>query len=163
MYTLDWLSCMGATRAGIMRGAISQRYVMAKAAPIEAGPMKSNILNSSMPMSAATLTTSRLVDVPMVVAMPPRMLANPMGISVPVGETPARMPMPTRMGNISTTIGVLLMKALRKAVIMMVNSRESIGPLRQTLARNRPTGSSAPVRIRPSPTIISAHTAIRAL
>ena len=39
-----------------------------------AGPRKSNMLKASIPMSAATLTTSRLVEVPMVVAMPPRII-----------------------------------------------------------------------------------------
>ena len=45
------------------------------------------MLKASIPMSAATLTTSRLVDVPMVVAMPPRMLAKPIGISDRRGRT----------------------------------------------------------------------------
>ena len=116
-----------------------------------------------MPMSAATLTTSRLVDVPMVVAMPPMMLAKPIGISVPDGETPERIETPINMGSINTTMGVLLMKALSVAVIRMVNNKETAGDLRHSLPRKRPTGSSAPVRIRPCPTSISPQTATRAL
>ena len=121
------------------------------------------MLNAVMPMSAATFTTSRLVDVPIVVAMPPRMLAKPIGISVPEGETPVRTATPMRIGSIRTTMGVLLMKALRTAVIRMVTSSEISGPLRHSFAIMRPTGSSAPVRIRPCPTIISPQTATRAL
>ena len=99
----------------------------------------------------------------MVVHIPPRMLAKPIGISEPDGDVPVRTATPIRIGNIRTTMGVLLMNALSVAVRISVSSIERIGPLRNDRARIRPTGSSAPVRINPSPTIIRAHTATRAL
>ena len=135
----------------------------AKKPAIDAGPMKSNMLKASMPMSSATLTTSRLVEVPMVVAIPPRMLAKPIGIRVPDGDSPVRIATPTRIGSISTTIGVLLMKALSTAVTRIVANSETPGQRRHRRASRRPTGSSAPVRISPSPTIIRPQTATRAL
>ena len=117
------------------------------------------MLKRSIPISAATLTTSRFVDVPMVVAMPPTMLAKPIGISVPDGDIPVLTATPISMGSINTTIGVLLINALRKAVINNVSNKDMAGLRRQDLASIRPIGSSAPVLIRPWPTIISAQTA----
>ena len=55
---------------------------------IAAGTMKSNMPMRRSPMSAATDTTSRLVEVPMVVAVPPISVANPIGISTADGEVP---------------------------------------------------------------------------
>ena len=74
-------------------------------------------------------------------------------VYMPEGESPVRTATPIRIGSISTTIGVLLMNALSTAVIRMVTSRERTGPLRQSLASKRPTGSSAPVWISPWPTM----------
>ena len=98
----------------------------------------------------------------MVVAIPPRMLAKPIGISVPVADAPVRTATPIKMGSISTTMGVLLMKALSTAVISKVRISDMPGPRRHRRARNRPTGSRAPVLIMPWPTIIRAETAIKA-
>ena len=160
--TLDTPRFMGGLRRGRILGAINHRYRVATKPEIRTGPAKSNMLKRSMPISAATLTTSRFVDVPMVVAIPPTILANPIGIRVPDGDTPVLTATPISIGNISTTIGVLLIKALRKAVMNRVSSNERAGLLRHDFASMRPTGSNAPVLIRPWPTTINADTAIRA-
>ena len=48
---------------------------------VAAGTKKSNMPMRGSPRSAATETTSRLVEVPMVVVMPPMRVAKPIGIS----------------------------------------------------------------------------------
>ena len=56
---------------------------MATPPAMAAGRAKSNMPKRVMPRSSATLTTSRLVEVPIVVVMPPTMVANAIGISTP--------------------------------------------------------------------------------
>ena len=115
-----------------------------------------------MPRSAATLTTSRLVDVPMVVPMPPIRVASPMGIRMPLGELAVRRHTLMSMGSSRTTIGVLLMTADSAAATTSVTRNDRNGSLPQKRLSIRPTGSSAPVRMRPWPSTISAQTAISA-
>ena len=55
-----------------------------------AGTRKSNIPILARPMSAAMDTTSRLVEVPMVVVIPPSSVENPMGIIFDPEEAMAR-------------------------------------------------------------------------
>ena len=153
---------MGGSRFGSIFGATNHRYRTATVPAARTGRLKSNILKGSIPMSAATLTTSRFVDEPMVVAMPPMMLAKPIGINELEGAAPVLTATPISIGSISTTMGVLLINALRKAVMTMVISSDKAGLRRHNLANRRPTGSSAPVLIRPWPTTINADTAIRA-
>ena len=76
----------------------------------------------STPWSRASETISRLVDVPMVVAMPPTITAKFMGISMRDGERPARIASPITTGMSTTTTGVSLMNALR---IMALDSSAS--------------------------------------
>ena len=113
-------------------------------------------------MSAATETTSRFVEVPIVVPMPPTMVAKPMGIKTELAGMPVRRDTLIRIGISRTTMGTLLMKALAAAPTRRVRSSDKLGLLTQTRARKCPTGSSAPVRTSPLPAIISAQTAIRA-
>ena len=115
-----------------------------------------------MPMSAATETTSRLVEVPIVVLMPPTMVASPIGSSTPEVGVPLRTDAPISMGSISTTIGVLFMNALSTAPTSNVASSASMGARRQNRPRRRATGSSAPVWTRAWPATISAQTATSA-
>ncbi len=85
-----------------------------------------------------------------------------MGISTPEGEAFARSVTPIRIGRSRTTMGVLLTNALKIPLTSRVSRSENCGLIPQTRARARPTGSSAPVRTRPCPAIIRAHTATRA-
>ena len=68
-----------------------------------AGTTKSNIWILGKPMSATMETTSRLVDVPMVVLMPPTMVASPIGNRMPEVGDWLRMAAPISIGSISTT------------------------------------------------------------
>src|SRR5665811_1366622 len=98
---------MGGERFGSILGANNHRYRIATEPATNTGPAKSNMLKRSIPMSAATFTTSRLVDVPMVVAMPPTMLAKPIGSREQEGDIPVLTVTPIMIGNINTTMGVL--------------------------------------------------------
>ena len=102
-----------------------------------------------MPRSAATLTTSRLVEVPIVVLMPPTSVANPIGISTLDAGVLVRSDTLIRIGSSSTTIGTLLTNALSTPPITSVNSREIDGAAVHARASSLPTGSSAPVRTSP--------------
>lgn len=113
-------------------------------------------------MSEATETTSKLVEVPMVVHMPPTSVAKPIGINTPEGERLVRNETLTNTGSSSTTTGVLFINALNTAPITSVSNKDSNGLMRQSFASERPMGSSAPVRTNACPAIIKAHTAISA-
>ena len=65
------------------------------------------------PVSFAIETISRLVEVPIVVAMPPMITAKFIGISIFDGEPPARIASPITTGIRITTTGVSLMNMLR--------------------------------------------------
>ena len=127
-----------------------------------AGAAKSNMPNRSIPSDAAMLTTSRLVEVPMVVAMPPTSVAKPIGISTPAADWPVLRHTLINMGSSKTTMGVLLTKADSTAPTTSVAAKERNGMRFQAPARKRPIGSRAPVRTRPWPTIISPQTATSA-
>jgi hypothetical protein len=127
-----------------------------------AGSAKSNIPKRSRPRWFATLTTSRFVDVPMVVAMPPTRVAKPMGRRMPDGDDDVRRQTLMRMGSSRTTMGVLFTNADSTAPTMSVIRNDRNGARLQILPSNRPTGSSAPVRTRPWPTTIRAQTATSA-
>lgn len=113
-------------------------------------------------MSRATDTTSRLVEVPMVVTVPPITVARPKGMSTPEGEDLALSVTPTRIGSSMTTIGVLFTTALSAPATTMVKRSETTGAVCQTRARMRATGCSAPVVSSPFPSTMSAHTATSA-
>ena len=113
-------------------------------------------------MSAATETTNKFVEVPIVVHIPPTSVAKPIGINTPEGERFVRNETLTKIGNSSTTTGVLLINALSTAPSTSVNNKDNIGLMRHSFASDRPIGSSAPVRTNACPAIINAHTAISA-
>jgi len=127
-------------------------------AAIKAGTIKSNIPIRGSPMSLATLTTSRLVDVPMVVVMPPTKVASPMGSSIGDESVFVRSATLIKIGNSKTTIGVLLTTALSEPAMIKVSNNESAGLIFHILAKFRPTGSNAPVRTSECPITINAHT-----
>ena len=114
-----------------------------------AGYTKSNMPIRSPVRLAATEMTSRLVEVPMLVLMPPIRVAMPMGINMPEALLLVRIDTEIRIGRSRTTMGVLLTKALSTAPMTKVTSREKVGDIFQSLARYRPIGSSAPVLTRP--------------
>ena len=116
----------------------------------------------SSPISEATLTTNKLVDVPIVVVIPPNRVAKPIGIKMPEGDVLVRKATLSMIGSNSTTIGVLFTTALSKAETINVINTDSNGLMAQIFAKPRPTGSSAPVRTMPYPTTIRPHTAINA-
>ena len=103
----------------------------------------------SKPMSEATLTTNRLVDVPMVVVMPPSKVAKPIGIKMREGDDFVRIATFNKMGKSKTTIGVLFTTALNKAETIRVLNTDNVGLNAQSFAKARPTGSNAPVRTMP--------------
>ena len=100
-------------------------------------------------MSAATDTTSKLVEVPMVVALPPNKVANPMGMSTDEAGFPVRKETLIRIGRNRTTTGTLLIKALINALTTSVSSKETVGLAFHKRAMTLPAGSSAPVRTIP--------------
>ena len=114
-----------------------------------AGTRKSNISIRLSPMSAATETTRRLVEVPMVVQVPPSRVANPIGISTVEALVLVRMETLIRIGRSRTTTGTLLIKALMKAATSRVSSKETPGLIFHRRARPRPTGSRARFGQRP--------------
>ncbi len=91
------------------------------------GSAKSNISKRRIPRSAATATTSRLVEVPIVVPLPPMRVASPIGIKEVEADPPVRNATLTRTGSSITTIGVLFMKALNTPVKTSVASNEDEG------------------------------------
>ena len=84
------------------------------------GTIKSKMPKELMPKSFAALSTSRLVDVPMVVVMPPNRVASPIGINMPDAFVFVLTATETKIGSNKTTIGVLLIKALKIAPISNV-------------------------------------------
>lgn len=151
----------GASRAGSNSGATSHKYKMPTLPAIAAGSAKSNKCIGGIPISAATETTRRLVEGPMVVAMPPIKVAKPTGTSVFAAGTFARAATLTDSGRLSTS-GVLLTNALVVAMASIMPRSASRGCESQLRTSQRPVGSSAPVRTSPWPAIISAEMAIRA-
>ena len=116
----------------------------------------------SSPISAATDITSRLVDVPIAVPIPPMEVARPTGIRMPDEGTRLRKDTVIRMGSSMMTIGVLFRNALRIATLMSVASRASRGFAFQARAIARASGWSTPVVSIPLPRIISAAIVISA-
>ena len=127
-----------------------------------AGNAKSNIPNCGPPSSAERLTTSRFVDVPILVAMPPTSVANPIGISTVAGELLFLMQTPIRIGSSRTTTGVLFTNADSAAPTSRVIRNANAAFFFQTRPSRLPRGTSAPVRTSPCPSTISAQTAINA-
>ena len=126
------------------------------------GSMKSNMPKSRTPVSLAMPTTSRFVDVPIVVDMPPMMVASPIGSMTPETGNFTLSDTPTRMGISSTTIGVLFMNALRIALAMSVTSSARSGRDDHAPLTRVASGWSAPVVSSALPTIIRAQIAISA-
>ena len=98
----------------------------------------------------------------MVVAMPPTKVAKPIGIRTFDGDLLVRKQTEMSMGKSNTTIGVLLTKADSMPPTMRVSRREKTGALPHKPESKRPTGSNAPVRTKPWPKTIRAHTLISA-
>ena len=107
-------------------------------------------------------TTSRFVDVPMDVDMPPIMVARPIGSITPDTGNLTRIDALTRIGMSSTTIGVLFMKALRMAPATSVVSSAITGRRSQTRPTTLASGCRAPVVSSALPTIIRAQIATSA-
>ena len=114
------------------------------------------------PWSLASDTISRLVEVPIVVAMPPMITAKFIGMSIRAGAWPARMASPITTGISTTTTGVSLMKALRIIALASSTSRATWRLKAQRRASRRASGSRAPVTIRARPRIIRQQIATSA-
>ena len=153
------VSSIACLRFGSNRGAINQRYNMPTPAAMLPGTMKSKIPNAGTPKSCATLTTNRLVDVPIVVVIPPNKVAKPIGINIPDVLVPVLTDTEIKIGSSKTTIGVLLTKALKPAPINIVPSNDSMGLSDHSLVNTWLTASRAPVLTRPCPAIIKPQTA----
>lgn len=72
----------------------------------------SNMPKAAMPPVWATPSTRRLVEVPISVVVPPKIAAKETGIRKRDGATPSDRASPMATGITTTTMGVLLMKAL---------------------------------------------------
>ena len=107
-------------------------------------------------------TTRRLVEVPIVVDMPPIRMALLTGMSVREAGIPPRDASAARMGSISTSTGVSLTIMLSSIARTRVTSSPTCRLKRQTLVSSRDVGSSAPVVTSPRPMIISAQIVISA-
>ena len=135
---------------------------MATTAAIKTIGVKWNTPIGGNPMSVAIPTTRRLVDVPMVVAIPPINTALLTGINVCEAGIPPRAARDTRMGSNNTMTGVSFTIMLRNMASTSVTSRPSWRLNRHTFVSVRAAGSSAPVVTRPRPMIISAQIVTRA-
>ena len=78
--------------------------------------VSSNMLSGFCPASVNRPETTRLVDVPISVTVPPRMAANDSGMRYREGESPLRSAQLVTCGTSIATIGVLLRKAEAPAV-----------------------------------------------
>ena len=115
---------------------------MARPPAMAAGATKSNISMRRRPMSDATDTTSRLVDVPMVVLMPPTSVERPMGRRVREAGVPVRSATLMRTGMSSSTIGTVV----DEGASTLPTTGSAAGDLWARppgRARYRPIGSSA--------------------
>ena len=113
--------------SGSMFGAISHKNIIPKNPAINAGITKSNNWMASSPISLAIPTTSKFVDVPMVVAMPPMIVAIPIGIRT-LEELIFAFSLTAISAGINiTTIGVLLINALKNAPNKSTPRREIFG------------------------------------
>ena len=117
---------------------------MAAVPAIITGGANSNMPSGSMPMRAETSVTRRFVDVPMVVAIPPMMVENPIGISTSVTGICVRMQTATNTGRTIAMSGVLFMNMLAMAQPNMATSKPPRGLLLQTLASTRVIGVEPP-------------------
>jgi len=114
------------------------------------------------PKSRASDTMSRLVEVPIVVAMPPMITAKFIGISRRDGEPPARSARPITTGISTTTTGVSFTKALNVIATARIASVARWRLKAQRRARTRAMGSSAPVTMSARPRTIRQQIATRA-
>lgn len=115
-----------------------------------------------MPMPSATPATSRLVDEPMSVMLPPRMATKESGIRNRLAAMLAREPIAEITGSMMTTSGVLFMKADSPPAAISSAAMVVSGRMAALLASLRVTPSTAPVWNSPWPTTSSASTEIRA-
>ncbi len=72
-------------------------------------------------------TTSKFVDVPIVVDIPPIIVASPIGSMNPDAGNFVRNAIPTRIGIINTTIGVSLMNALSTNTATSISNSATFG------------------------------------
>ena len=106
--------------------------------------------------------TSRLVEVPTTVDMPPMSVANPIGSRMEEGAWWACRAAAVSTGSSMTTTGVLLTKALKKADPTSVSKPASNGWRVHIRVKNSATGRSAPVVSSPLPTTSRAVIVISA-
>ena len=156
------VSAIGGVRSGSSRGATSHRNISATPPTIATGTTQSNMPNFSCPRSCAMPTTSRFVDVPIVVDMPPMIVARPIGIMTSETGNFDRSEAPTRIGIRSTTIGVLFMNALSTAPAIRVARVAMNGRDDQALPTTVASGCNAPVVSSALPTIMSVQIVIKA-
>ncbi len=121
---------------------------MAGMAAVNAMAVKSNMPKRGTPRSVAIETTNRLVDVPMVVVMPPIRTAKFIGISVLEGADPVWSATLTSRGNSRMTTGVSLSTLLSAMPMTSTASSATAGLQRQSFPRVLATGSRAPVATR---------------
>ena len=145
-----------------MRGMTIQTKGSATSDAINTIGVKWNTPISGMPRSTAIDTTNMLVDVPMVVAIPPISDAALSGISVFEAAMAPRMARCTKIGISRTSTGVLFTPIERRKVTTSEKSRPSCRLILNNRSRNRAAGSSAPVTTSPLPMIISAQIVISA-
>ena len=92
---------------------------MSSTAPVTARPgiKKSQNLNPSIPFSIMSPLSTRFVEVPMRVIVPPATAAKDKGIKKRLAFQPCSCALDFSKGMSSATTGVLLMKPLRVAVM----------------------------------------------
>ncbi len=135
----------GVERSGSTFGPMSHRSRIPAEPASTTGRVKSNMPNGASPSREAISATSRLVEVPIVVAMPPMLVANPTGISTPVTDVCVRRQTATSTGSTMATSGVLFMNMLAAATPNSVASSPRRGLRAQKLPSRRATTCSAPV------------------
>ena len=110
------------------------------------GMVISNIPNPGRPWAWETPSTRRLVEVPISVQVPPRMLANDSGISSFDGANPRVWETEIITGVRMTTTGVLFMNAEIRATRVVITATAISGERHFTRDRPSPISSMTPVR-----------------
>jgi len=113
---------------------------------------------SKYPRSRASPHTTRFVEVPIRVTVPPRMAENESGIRYRDGASWACCASPRKTGMKITTTTVLFKNGESAATTTQSSRRRVIGVPRGAVCAQRPISSTAPVFASPSPRTSMAAT-----
>jgi hypothetical protein len=117
-----------------------------------------NMLSASKPRFCAIPWTTRLVEVPISVTVPPRIAAKLRGISTREGARPTDCETRSITGKRTATTAVLLRKGDTSAASMHSENTRRRGPPSGADCAQRPIALTTPLFSRPSPSTMMAAT-----